>query len=212
MTPATHDPTNTRDWPPGPGRRAGGGTKAKDEQKCHFQQSVEQINKKLEKVENALGDDFTSYRVNQYEWDVWLQDEVEFGTLSSPFHSVDVIVDSIRDRGLDTLPENEWEGPNMVVQTWGSGMANSQDSFGNLEVTPPVTVNGVEYPLGRIYYGAWRSDRVVDDLRTFLDSQTVQSPFEFDVTWLCVGHVDEFITFIPPAVLPPGWIVGVSTV
>lgn len=30
----------------------------------------------------------------------------------------------------------------------------SLDSFGNLEVSPPVTVNGKTYPLGRILIGS----------------------------------------------------------
>jgi len=30
---------------------------------------------------------------------------------------------------------------------------SSLDSFGNLEVSPPVTVNGKKYPLGRIIIG-----------------------------------------------------------
>ena len=30
---------------------------------------------------------------------------------------------------------------------------SSLDSFGNLEVSPPVTVNGKNYPLGRIIIG-----------------------------------------------------------
>lgn len=30
----------------------------------------------------------------------------------------------------------------------------SLDSFGNLEVSPPVTVNGKRYPLGRILIGS----------------------------------------------------------
>ena len=30
----------------------------------------------------------------------------------------------------------------------------SLDSFGNLEVSPPVVVNGKNYPLGRIIIGA----------------------------------------------------------
>lgn len=32
--------------------------------------------------------------------------------------------------------------------------ASSLDSFGNLEVSPPVTVGGKEYPLGRILIGS----------------------------------------------------------
>jgi len=153
--------------------------------------------------ENALGDQFTSYGVGQYEWDVWIQDEVEFATVSSPSKSIDIVIDSIRDRGLDDVAEDEWEAPNMAVQVWGDGMATSQDSFGNLEVSPPVTVDGVEYPFGRIYFGNWywssSPETIVEELNTFLYQQKVQAPFELDVTWLCVGHVDEFMTFIPDA-------------
>jgi hypothetical protein len=151
----------------------------------------------IQGFQTALGADFTSYSLGQYEWDVWLQDEVEFATLSSPDNQMDIVVDSIRNRGLDDLPEEQWEQPDMPVYTWGSGSATSQDSFGNLEVAPPVTVNGTDYPLGRIYYGNWSNERVVQALRNFLDDQEVQAPFELDVTWLCVGHVDEFVTFVP---------------
>lgn len=34
-----------------------------------------------------------------------------------------------------------------------SSEVTSLDSFGNLEVSPPVTVNGKNYPLGRILVG-----------------------------------------------------------
>ena len=145
----------------------------------------------------ALGSRFTSYDLQTYGWDVWIQDEIEFGTLVSPTSRIDVVIDSIRDRGLDSLPEAEMQGSGTAVQTWGSGWATSQDSFGNLEATPPITVDGIEYPFGRIYYGLWRSDSIHSELRTFLEEQAVQSPVQLDVTWLCVGHVDEFMSFIP---------------
>ncbi|NXS71176.1 PADI2 deiminase, partial [Pandion haliaetus] len=77
----------------------------------------------------------------------------------------------------------------------------SLDSFGNLEVSPPVTVAGKEYPLGRILIGSSfptaagrRMTRVVRD---FLYAQQVQTPVELYSDWLSVGHVDEFITFVP---------------
>ena len=148
-------------------------------------------------LQNALGDRFTPFDLQTYGWDVWIQDEIEFGTLVSPSTRIDVVIDSIRDRGLDPLAEAELEGSGIGVQTWGNGWATSQDSFGNLEASPPVTVNGVEYPFGRVYYGDWRGDTIHQDLTTFLDNQTVQAPVQLDVTWLCVGHVDEFSTFVP---------------
>ena len=159
--------------------------------------------------EAALGDNFTPYPLRDYDWDVWLQDEVEFGNLSSPDSRMDIVIDSIRDRGLDPLPEAEWEGPDFPVLTWGSSQANSQDSFGNLEASPPVTVNGVEYPLGRIYYGTFRygvSDyTIADELADELNRQVIQEPFQLNISFLCVGHVDEFITFIPDASSPKGF-------
>ncbi|NXT53242.1 PADI2 deiminase, partial [Pluvianellus socialis] len=77
----------------------------------------------------------------------------------------------------------------------------SLDSFGNLEVSPPVTVAGKEYPLGRILIGSSfptsagrRMTRVVRD---FLYAQQVQAPVELYADWLAVGQVTEFVTFVP---------------
>uniref|UniRef100_A0AAR2JUP2 Protein-arginine deiminase n=1 Tax=Pygocentrus nattereri TaxID=42514 RepID=A0AAR2JUP2_PYGNA len=79
---------------------------------------------------------------------------------------------------------------------------SSLDSFGNLEVSPPVTVNGKNYPLGRIIIGVAfpttahgrNMTKVVQD---FLWAQKVQEPIALYSDWLVVGHVDEFMTFVP---------------
>ncbi|NXV64758.1 PADI1 deiminase, partial [Molothrus ater] len=77
----------------------------------------------------------------------------------------------------------------------------SLDSFGNLDVSPPVTVRGKEYPLGRILIGSplpWMAGRrMCRAVRDFLFAQTVQAPLEVYSEWLSVGHVDEFLTFVP---------------
>lgn len=163
--------------------------------------------------EDVLGDMFEGYRVNNYGWDVWIQDEIEFGTLVGDAQSMDFVIDSIRNNngaGLDDIPEDQFVGEDFGSKTWGSKRANSQDSFGNLEVSPPVTVEGVEYPFGRIYYGTWYGDGPVSDLTQMLEDQKVQDPFVLDVTYLCVGHVDEFQTFVPDPSAPKGfrWIVN----
>ncbi|MBT3224100.1 MAG: hypothetical protein HN348_33950 [Proteobacteria bacterium] len=146
---------------------------------------------------DALGSRFSAIAGWDYMDDIWVQDEFEFGTSTAAEQRLDVIVDSIRDRGLDDFPEKEFGGPDGFVHTWGNGWANSQDSFGNLEVTPPITVDGVEYPFGRIYYGVAKNSPPSGKLTSFLDSQRLQAPVELPVDWLCVGHVDEFMTFIP---------------
>ncbi|NWH42121.1 PADI1 deiminase, partial [Chloropsis hardwickii] len=79
--------------------------------------------------------------------------------------------------------------------------ASSLDSFGNLEVSPPVTVRGKEYPLGRILIGSsfprLGGRRMARAVRDFLVAQKVQAPVELFSDWLQVGHVDEFLSFVP---------------
>lgn len=156
--------------------------------------------------QQVLGSDFTAVPGPSYGWDVWMQDEFEFATLVGDDQRMDVVIDSIRDRGLDPYAENALVGPGFIADTWGqSFQATTFDSFGNLEASPPVTVNGVEYPLGRIYYGRRGSNGPTAALRSFLASQQVQAPFELPTDWLCVGHVDEFSSFVPDPSSPKGF-------
>lgn len=150
-----------------------------------------------------LGSDFTAVAGSTVGGDVWMQDELEFGTsIGDQGQRLDTVVDSIRDRGLDVFPEARLVGPDVIAQTWGNPWeVRSEDSFGNLEVSPPVTVNGVKYPFGRIYYGAG----LHPELASFLDAQEVQDPFVLDTSWLCVGHVDEYATFVPDPSSPKGF-------
>ena len=151
---------------------------------------------------------FLEVKQGPYSGDVWVQDEIEFGSLTADGQRMDLVVDSIRNgqgqsgAGLDDLAEDEFEGPDFVLGEWGSGRATSQDSFGNLEITPPVE----GYPFGRIYYGS-NGGRMApaDGLIEFLESQQVQDPFVLDATWLCVGHVDEYQTFVPDSTSDKGF-------
>ncbi|NXS34398.1 PADI2 deiminase, partial [Pomatostomus ruficeps] len=75
------------------------------------------------------------------------------------------------------------------------------DSFGNVEVSPPVAVAGKEYPLGRILIGssfpASAGRRMTGLVRDFLRAQRVQAPVELYSDWLALGNVNEFVTFVP---------------
>ncbi|NXH94618.1 PADI2 deiminase, partial [Pachycephala philippinensis] len=79
--------------------------------------------------------------------------------------------------------------------------AASLDSFGNVEVSPPVSVAGKEYPLGRILIGssfpASAGGRMSRLVRDFLRAQRVQAPVELYSDWLATGSVNEFVTFVP---------------
>jgi hypothetical protein len=152
----------------------------------------------IDVLAKTLGPDFTSVDGNFYDYDVWIQDEFEWGTLTSASHRVDVILDSVRNRGIDRYDENVLLAPDVAIVTHGSFVGSSSyDYFGNLEVTPPFSAGGVDYPFGRLYWGASDSYAPEEQLTDFLQAQEIQAPITLDTSWLCVGHVDEFVTFIP---------------
>jgi hypothetical protein len=162
----------------------------------------------------VLGDQFTAVSGPAYGNDVWIQDEIQLATgIGAQGQRADTVIDSIRDRDLDPFAENELEAPDFNVRTWGEpAQVTSWDSFGNLENSPPVTVDGVEYPFGRIYYGREGGLGIHGDMAEFLLSQEIQAPFELDTLWLCVGHVDEYVSFVPDPDSPKGFKLLISDV
>uniref|UniRef100_I3LXE4 protein-arginine deiminase n=1 Tax=Ictidomys tridecemlineatus TaxID=43179 RepID=I3LXE4_ICTTR len=134
--------------------------------------------------------------------DRWIQDEMEFGYVEAPHKSFPVVLDSPRNRGLRDFPKKIL-GPDFgyvtreILYAGPSGL----DSFGNLDVSPPVTVGGREYPLGRILVGDCFPKsvgrRMAKVVRDFLWAQQVQAPVQLYSDWLSVGHVDEFLSFVP---------------
>ncbi|NWW71802.1 PADI1 deiminase, partial [Climacteris rufus] len=135
--------------------------------------------------------------------DRWIQDELEFGYVEAPHKTFPVVFDSPRNRGLKDFAFKKILGPDFgyVTREPPGNYVTSLDSFGNLDVSPPVTVRGKEYPLGRILIGSplpWASGRRMSKaVRDFLYAQKVQAPVEVYSEWLSVGHVDEFLTFVP---------------
>ena len=160
----------------------------------------------LQGFTDVLGADFEAAPGGLVDQDVWMQDEIEFATGTLPDgRRMDAVIDSIRDRGLDPYAEDRWQGEQFGVARFGRMRANTYDSFGNFEVAPPTD----GYPMGRIYYGSVPSqayfqpnDTVLTD---FLKGQQIQEPMEVDTSWLCVGHVDEFMSFIVDETAPRGF-------
>ncbi|KAF4332824.1 arginine deiminase type-3 [Fusarium beomiforme] len=143
-----------------------------------------------------------------HNYDIWTQDFFEPGYSSMPGPNGPITIrimirsaQSGRMAGRDAFHElrNDQVG---AVQHPGDG--DTIDSTGNLETIPPYKHNGKSYPLGRTIMGAWdgRSPLMVE----FLKAQEVQDPLVLDTSWLSVGHVDEFIQFLP-AYNDRGWIV-----
>lgn len=152
--------------------------------------------------------------------DPWAQDFVEPAYASMPGpggkqRTMRVLIRSAqpdRDAGRELF--EKLRGPDVgVVQV--SGVRDNEEwtlnSMGNLETIPPYTLNGKSYPAGRIIQG-YRKDngsKPAKAMRTFLSSQGVQAPLLLDTSWLSVGHVDEFVQFLP-ADTPRGWRIGVA--
>lgn len=93
-----------------------------------------------EGFEEVLGDALISGPLADHGLDVWIQDDIEFATLTAPGHRMDVIIDSVRSTNgdnLDPFAEDLLQQPDVAVATWGEHRGSSSDSFGNLEVTPP---------------------------------------------------------------------------
>ncbi len=161
---------------------------------------IEELRKVVGKANAQL--DIIPFEFHQN--DRWMQDEIEIGYTQAPGHLMYVVFDSPRDRGLIDFPKRKLLGIDFGYVTRKSRYsATKLDSFGNLEVSPPVTVKGVHYPFGRLIFGGTRKEiiseprRMLKVLRDFLYAQKIQAPFEIFSDWLSVGHIDEFMTFVP---------------
>ncbi|WP_307855835.1 protein-arginine deiminase domain-containing protein [Kibdelosporangium banguiense] len=97
------------------------------------------------------------------------------------------------------------------IASQGDGQ-RSVDSTGNLETIPPYEHQGTSFPAGRIIMGDTGPDGEGPPdqaMQTFLRSQDYQAPLILDTSWLAVGHVDEFVQFLPAA-NQRGWTIGVA--
>jgi protein-arginine deiminase len=156
----------------------------------------------VENAARAANSEFVRVPPQQSRSDRWIQDEMEIGYSQAPGKTLGVVLDSPRNGDLDVYPER-LIAPDFGWVTRGddAAAANSLDSFGNLEVSPPVTVAGRSYPLGRIIFGGAHPTgtgrRMMKVMSDFLYAQQVQSPIELYSDWLAVGHVDEFMSFVP---------------
>ncbi|OKH99281.1 hypothetical protein A6A06_27450 [Streptomyces sp. CB02923] len=157
---------------------------------------------------------FTQHR------DVWAQDFVEPAYASMPGpggkpRSLRIMLRSAQD--LRTSGRQLFEklrGPGVgVVQLWGAKPSEdpSLDSMGNLETIPPYTHQGRSFPAGRVIMGERKDSgaKPAAAVRKLLEAQGAQSPLLLDTSWLAVGHVDEFVQFLPAAT-GRGWKIGIA--
>ncbi|GLF96641.1 protein-arginine deiminase domain-containing protein [Streptomyces yaizuensis] len=153
--------------------------------------------------------------------DIWAQDFVEPGytSMTGPNgkpHTLRVMIRSAqpnREAGRELFTQMrgrdigvvQFDGPADLVPEW------TLNSMGNLETIPPYAHQGKEYPAGRIIMGQWGEYglKPAKPMTDFLSAQGMQSPLLLDTNWLAVGHVDEFVQFLP-AKTARGWRIAVS--
>ncbi|WP_290111348.1 protein-arginine deiminase domain-containing protein [Streptomyces ficellus] len=173
----------------------------------------------LAKEVSAAGIDKPLITFDAYQ-DIWAQDFVEPGYVSMTGpdgrrQAIRVMLRSAqpdREAGRELFEKLRGNGVG-VVQV--SGVRDSEEwtlnSMGNLETIPPYAHGGRSFPAGRIIMGERKDDgsKPARAMRTLLASQGMQDPLLLDTSWLHVGHVDEFVQFLP-ADTPRGWKIGIA--
>lgn len=72
------------------------------------------------------------------------------------------------------------------------------NSYGNLETIPPHrSKRGMLYKAGRVIQGKHYDSFPAQAVRDLIFSNGVQSTLFLETGWLRVGHVDEFVQFVP---------------
>lgn len=142
--------------------------------------------------------------------DEWAQDYFEpfYASVPGPNgpQSMRVLVRSDQDRVAAHLGLYDIAGPDLAVTAvrllkgdddHPEGRGLTYNSFGNLETIPPIK----GFPSGRQVVGGSIDKKIgpSDVTIDLLKAQGVQDPIWLDVTWLAVGHLDEFISFVPSA-------------
>ncbi|MEU6477919.1 protein-arginine deiminase family protein [Streptomyces sp. NPDC047017] len=148
--------------------------------------------------------------------DTWAQDIFEPGYVSVPGpdgrpHGMRVLVTSVNDdRRIATRTAfTELAGHDVaavhISHVPDVDENSSYDSMGNLETVPPSPGN----PHGRVIIGgdglAAGKTGPAPEMLAFLRAQGMQDPVSLDTSWLTIGHVDEFVQFVPAPGSRLGW-------
>jgi len=140
--------------------------------------------------------------------DIWAQDFLEPAYASMPGPNGPIAIRVL----LRSAQSTRTGGRQIFEQLRGLGVGGFQpppgtgdgfghreiNSFGNLETIPPYTSrSGVKYPAGRIIMGKHFDRLPAKNMLDFLQGQRLQTPLILETGWLIIGHVDEFVQFLP---------------
>ncbi|WP_073786238.1 protein-arginine deiminase family protein [Streptomyces sp. CB01580] len=148
--------------------------------------------------------------------DTWAQDIFEPGYVAIPGpdgrpHGMRVLITSANDdrRVAARTAFTELAGHDVaavhITHVPDVNENSSYDSMGNLETVPPSPGN----PHGRVVIGgdglAPGKTGPAPEMLAFLRAQGMQDPISLDTSWLTIGHVDEFVQFLPVPGSRLGW-------
>ncbi|RYP77163.1 hypothetical protein DL769_003473 [Monosporascus sp. CRB-8-3] len=163
----------------------------------------------LDKARSDLGIQNPLYLFNRSD-DIWAQDFVEPAYASMPGPDGPIAIRIM----LRSAQSSRVAGRQVLEQMRGQGIGVYQpdtakakgvkydydeiDSYGNLETIPPYrSKSGVNYPAGRVISGKHFESLPARSIRDFFAGQGLQETLLLEPAWLHVGHVDEFMQFIP---------------
>ena len=157
-------------------------------------------------LETGLPDSVDLYKF-EYKWDRWTQDFMQTGYVQWPsiggVETEVVHVQLNRRRGFSDFLSEDYLAPDTgyVYPARGASGTSMLDYGGNVEVIPPHTHDGKEYPLGRIVIGgpmgAEFHESMTDAQLNFFNAQEVQAPVVVvPSAWLLVGHIDEIFLIV----------------
>jgi protein-arginine deiminase len=150
--------------------------------------------------------DYSASGYADHDFDQWTQDHFEMGYASMPSeggpHTMLVAFRTPRvKRTSADVVFVEFLGPDFgaihVHDDPYDEATRSLDSTGNWDTVPPHEANGVSYPQGRFILGSVPERHPDPVAEAFVDAQRVQPLIRVDTSWLAVGHVDEFLSFVP---------------
>lgn len=126
--------------------------------------------------------------------DIWMQDCMELCSSIGPDgKAVPAVFDSNRGRGLAKLPKILSEMWDLVYYKNPSNAGDHGDYGGNLEVTPFDDIMVV-------------GDTITAACKKFFEDNGYKDRiYVGKVSWLQVGHIDEYLSFIPTPSAPGGY-------
>lgn len=166
----------------------------------------------LDAAREAAGVENPLYLFNQSS-DVWAQDILEpaYASMPGPDGPIAIRImlrsaQSTRTGGRQIFEQMRGPGVGGFQPSGSSGVGfagsgfgyHTINSYGNLETIPPHrSKRGVLYKAGRVIQGKHFDSYPSQPVRDLVFSNGMQSTLFLETGWLRVGHVDEFVQFLP---------------